>query len=1187
MVRVTEQISGRQSAAVRGARPTLLPPLRVAGARPELSPDQQAVVDLPQGSGPVILWGAPGTGKSTTLVEAAVRRVDADEVDPERVLVLAPSRVAATRLRDSLTARLGRSLGTTPARSWAAYAFDVIRRAHAEGAIALDGPPRLLSGPEQDQVIKELLDGAQEMPGAGVRWPRDLEAALPTRGFRQEVRELFDRLIEHDGGAEDLEELAGEVGRPEWLAAARFYREYRDVMDLRNAGAFDPAGIISAARSVFAGSPGFLAAERERLQLILVDDLHESNRSVYEFFLDLAQGKDVIATVCPDTAVQGFRGARPDLVARVAEELGAETSGADGKGVLNRELTTSHRLTRQLAEVYERAAARVPRGADASWARTLETRTLEARTLETAAPRSGEDGTDPASTTTAVTDGRKPPVTGAVFRGSGHELRFLASEIKSEHLKGKRSLEDLAVVVRNGAEVSRVQRFLLAQGIPVRVSLGETAVRDELAVRPLLDVLGVILDQLALDPERAVELLSSRVGGASSLDIRRLRQRLRHEELIAGGTRGSDDLLVEALGDPGWLESLGIVARHAFRIARMLADGRRAAEEQAANGETVLWAIWKASRLADPWAETALESGTAGARADRDLDAVMALFESAERFATQFPGSGAAQFYDYLTAQELPMDTLTARPPVEEAVEVLTPAGAAGREWPVVFIAGLQEGTWPNTRLRGELLGNTLLADAMEHGPVVALQQGPGERLRAIRTDELRTFVAALSRASERLVLTAVEDEESRSSAFLELAVPGASDEVGTQAIRSLDLRSLVAELRRTAEEYHAGSGSGEGLSRSGVPSAGRESAGPSTGSLNAPLRDAVPHDARPHGARPHDAAAAVARDAAQVLALLSRHDVPGAHPAQWWGLAPASTEDDLVPDGGTVVVSPSKVEKASKSPLEWFVPAAGGEAHTDFARSLGTLIHAIAAELPDGTLDQYRELLDRRWPELGLPEGWENDALRRRADLMLFKLASYVASLKGTGTTGTGRSLAAVEIDFTVDLAEPLEFVPEGETTARKLHTRIRGQIDRLEVDSQGGAYVVDLKTGKSKPRKEDIIQHAQLGTYQAAINAGAFENGARQEDPSAGSRTVPPINWSGGAALVQLGDTTKGFTEQQQPQLGPEDGWAMDLVHQAAIAMAGHAFEARHDSAGTPFGGCKTPEVCPLCHSGRQVTE
>ncbi|MDP5227185.1 MULTISPECIES: ATP-dependent DNA helicase [Arthrobacter] len=1106
---MTEQQTATRPSRPRGTAPRLLPPVKAGGSAPSLSPDQDAVVNLPHGSGPVMLWGAPGTGKSTTLVEAAVRRVESGEVDPERVLVLAPSRSAASSLRDRLTSRLGRSLGTTPARSWSSYAFDVIRRAHVEGVLLLDGPPRLLSGPEQDQVIKDLLAGGAR------NWPRDLEAALATRGFRQEIRELFDRLIEHDGDADDLESLSARLDRPEWEAASRFYREYRDVMDLRNSGAFDPAGIITAARQVFALSPEFLAAERERLQLILVDDLHEASWSVYELFLDLAMGKDVLATVCPDTAVQGFRGARPDLVARIGEQLGGERGEA-----LSMELTTAHRLPGAVAEAYGRAAGRIPPGSGGSRARVL---------TQPRAVASGV-GAEP-----GVETHEPEAVTAQVFRGGGHELRHLGSRIQGEHLRHGRSLEDMAVIVRNGGEVARVQRYLLARGIPVRVALGETPVRDELAVRPLLDVLGVVLGQNPLDVEQAVGLLTSRVGGASSLDVRRLRQRLRQEERTAGGVRGSDELLVEALADPVWLDSLGLVGRHAQRIARMLGAGRSAALAAAANGETVLWGIWKASDLSAQWAETALESGPAGARADRDLDAVMALFESAERFATQFPGSGAGQFYDYLTSQELPMDTLTARPPVEEAVEILTPAGAAGREWPVVFIAGIQEGVWPNTRLRGELLGNTLLADALEHGPEVALQQGPGERLKAVRTDELRTFAAALSRASEHLVLSAVDDGESRPSAFLELAVPGSSEGVISEPGHAMDLRSLVSELRRAAEEHHAHPGQ-EGTDTE---------------------------------------RAAQADDAAAVLALLAGRGVPGAHPEQWWGLLPSSSDDDLIPDGGTVVVSPSKVEKAVKSPLEWFVPAAGGEAHTDFARSLGTLIHAIAAELPDGTLDAYLALLDKRWPELGLPEGWENDALRRRAERMLFKLASYVASLKGE------RTLAAVEIDFTVDLSESL--VAPGATGERTLRARIRGQIDRLEVDDAGHAFVVDLKTGKTPPPKAEIDQHAQLATYQEAINQGAFSGSDERH-----AELNAALTRSGGAALVQLGnDSTKGFNEQRQAALRPDDGWAMELVHEAAIAMAGREFEARHDAAGTSFHGCKTPEVCPLCHTGRQVTE
>ncbi len=47
-------------------------------------------MQLGPGSGPVLVWGAPGTGKSTVLVESAVRRIEADGVDPAGVLLLAP-----------------------------------------------------------------------------------------------------------------------------------------------------------------------------------------------------------------------------------------------------------------------------------------------------------------------------------------------------------------------------------------------------------------------------------------------------------------------------------------------------------------------------------------------------------------------------------------------------------------------------------------------------------------------------------------------------------------------------------------------------------------------------------------------------------------------------------------------------------------------------------------------------------------------------------------------------------------------------------------------------------------------------------------------------------------------------------------------------------------------------------------
>ena len=300
----------------------------------------------------------------------------------------------------------------------------------------------------------------------------------------------------------------------------------------------------------------------------------------------------------------------------------------------------------------------------------------------------------------------------------------MAQRILEAQLNDARDLGDIAVIVRNGGQLSQLQRYLAGQGIPVRIPVAESAVRDEVAVRPLLDAYAVALDPAALTPEAAVSLLTSRIGGATAIELRRLRQSLRREELLGGGGRTSDMLLVEALLEPGALATLGIEGHSARRIARMIRAGRDAAEAPGGNAETVLWALWHSTGLASRWTEAALAGGSAGARADRDLDAMMALFHTAERFVDQLPGSGPEQFLEYLLSQELPMDTLAARAQLEDAVELMTPASAAGREWPVVIVPGLQEGVWPNTRLRGELLGSTLFADAVEHGVEYALRAG-------------------------------------------------------------------------------------------------------------------------------------------------------------------------------------------------------------------------------------------------------------------------------------------------------------------------------------------------------------------------------------------------------------------------------------------------------------------------------
>ncbi|WP_461030771.1 UvrD-helicase domain-containing protein, partial [Streptomyces sparsus] len=176
--------SSRKSDAYRLVR---TPPGKASP--PSLDAAQRAVVDHDRG--PLLVLAGPGTGKTTTLVEAVAERVRRG-TDPERVLVLTFSRKAAVELRDRMAARMA---GTAPqATTFHSYCYALVR-SHQDAELFAE-PLRLLSGPEQDLYIRELLAGQLELERAGrgrVGWPDDLRACLTTRGFADEVRAVLAR----------------------------------------------------------------------------------------------------------------------------------------------------------------------------------------------------------------------------------------------------------------------------------------------------------------------------------------------------------------------------------------------------------------------------------------------------------------------------------------------------------------------------------------------------------------------------------------------------------------------------------------------------------------------------------------------------------------------------------------------------------------------------------------------------------------------------------------------------------------------------------------------------------------------------------------------------------------------------------------------------------------------------------
>ena len=1255
-----------------------------------------------------LLTGIPGTGKTHHLTERALRYL-ADGNDPARLLILAPTRTAATRMRDTIAASSDRSLSVAPTRAWAAYAFDLLKRAQTRGLLSgVEGNLKLLSGPEQDVIIGELLANHAEGIAPGPAWPDTLREALPTRGFRHEIRDFFDRMAEYDLTAEDVQALARDYNRPIWAALAQLHTEYRAVRALRAKNAYDPAVLINDACRLLLRAPEFLAEERRRYDLILIDDVQELSPSTYrllrliaaeeppadaaelaaEYPDVFAAAPEVIMTYSDEAVVQGFRGARPDLVRTLPESF---------PHLAERTLTTSYRLPALMMPLLADIRRRLPRYSryvpaaetdgqngqktPATFGRINTTPADEALTWGAADEpllHLGADGKilDPAHYRTAPAGVYKYALSSAQ-----DEANLLAQLLLEDRIYGNRPYRESAIIVRNGADVARIRRVLSASGIPSRTSAALVPVRDEPAVRPFLDALSLLvyarkrgekalnpavtgagyealspdeaeeimrksLDDVIAEENRsnplngansAITLLTSRLGGASSMDVRRLRQQLRSVELQTGGHRPSDDLLLGALLHPETLPAEG-VGRAVHRIAAVLSAGRKALARPDSTSTEVLWALWEASGLEKTWVAQTRGAGPEADAAHRNLDAMIGLFEAASRFDEQMRGAGAEQFLDFIDAQDLPMDTLAARGVRQDAVEILTPALAVGQSWRTVYVCGLQEGSWPNTTVRGSLLGTGDLVDicdAMmrrpapanpdaqaegEQAPPARIRSYP-ERVRDTRHDELRMFAVAATRASTRLVLTAVRNDDQAPGEFFDFVLP--TDAVGdstdvpiTRVRRPATLRSLVAELRRTLVEE----------------------------SLNA-MRAEDAQDGAPAGSMPEEEAltpeASTYRlDAAsRTLARLANAQAPGAAPDDWWGLLPLSSTELLFahrpaghaeldenhgeepaenpaenPGRRTITLSPSRLETIHSSPLDWLVSAARAEAQTDLSRSLGTLVHAIAEEYPTGTLEELQTALDERISSLGVPARkedetdeeyrervpWESYALYERAKRMILRLSYYYRQHMGDA----GWQNLGVEGSFAVRV--PVPFDPAGEVG--ELDALLTGRVDRLEgtapaEDGTRRYAIVDLKTGKSKPTGSEMETHPQLAAYQIAVEAGAGEQleeryraeaaalEAGEPLPDARPQELEYTGYTGhsaGAALVQLGasgvnDESKTRL-QVQPALTEHDSWAAELVQHAAELIAGSQVQARHREGGY---GCRLPEICPICTRGRQVTQ
>ena len=985
--------------------------------------------------GVVRVLGGPGTGKTSLLIDTAAARIGAG-ADPASVLLLTGSGRLAPQARAALTARLLSAQPATPqgavvreplVRSLHAYAFAVLRLAAQRAG---DPPPRLITGAEQDGVIRELLAG--DLADGGSAWPEQLHAALTTAGFATELRDLMSRCAERGIDPVQLRRIGRFQGRPEWVAAGRFAQQYEQVTLLRSAvgmaapqatlPALGAAELVGAALDALAADPDLLAAEHARIATLLVDDAQHLDPQAAELVRMLAAGAG--ATVIagdPNQAVFGFRGADSALL-----------TAADTPSVA---LTVSHRCAPAIARAISGVAGQLP-------------------------------GQAPARVITGAEQGPEGAVTALLAASTHAESALIADTLRRAHLVDGVPWSQMVVIVRSVQRAAAgMPRALAAAGVPVAAPAFDAALPDNAVVQALLTALAATAE--GLTAEHAEALLSGPIGRVDPVTLRQLRRALRRFDAHVP-PRPLGELLVEALRD-GVPD--GLAAPHArplHRVHAVLTAAARADDPRAA-----LWEAWQRSGLQRRLLTACARPGPAGQRAGQNLNAVTHLCEVAERFVSRTPGASIAGLLDHIEGLRLPVPAAESFD-IPDAVAIVSPHQALGREWDLVVLAGLQEGLWPNAIPRGGILGTQRLLDAIDGVSGEVSARAP------VIADERRLLISAMGRARSRLVVTAVDGGAADSD---ELALPspfffdiaahaGAvdNDPVPPQPIEAPQVLSVPAVVGR--------------------------------------LRAVV---CAPEGAA--DAADRVA--AAGQLARLAAAGVPGADPSQWYGSIAVSTDEPLW-DGAdhVVTMSPSTLQMLSDCPLRWLLERHGGSDPAQLRSTTGSLIHALVSQ-PNKTQDQLFAELDAVWDQLPFESQWfaRNELIRHREMLETFL----------TWREDTRHEFT--EVGTEVDVDGELDSDPAGPGV------RVRGRIDRLERDAAGRLVVVDIKTGRSPVTKDDAQRHAQLALYQLAIARGLTPDGA---EPGGARLVYVGKRTAGGAAEREQDALTPQAEEQWRAQVG-----------------------------------------------------
>ena len=1048
----------------------------------------------------------------------------------------------------------------------AAFALRILSQWFSQRLQPLPAPV-LLMGADEDAALEQLI--------GQVSWSQPAEVTQ-TRGFRAQIRNLFSRCGELGVDYQLLEQLGQAAQVQLWCEAAPLLKLWDSQSDISAANRAMALKLDTARlqdRALYALEHWYQAdvtAPPQLPDLVVVDDYQDCTAATARLLhalaalnLGEAEGQGWSAGQMPSAGLGGASGAQGPGSRSSANGSGDATgAGEPGDVGVTSSGGVEHKDGRSTQIVVlgnPDEAVETFRGGDplmlASAARDFEAVALTLPQVHRGSRQIAaliELAVQQVQVAGCISQ-RRPnyqhlaqnsqSVCFKIAPDDTVQVGAVAAHMRSLHLEQGLAWGQMAVIVRQSSSVELIRQELRRGGVPLAPDTPALLLRSEPAAKALLDCARAALEQLlgvpVVQEEAARALLLSPLVGFSAIELRRLRR-------ILG--ESPDHLSTRVLSDTELFDQLEAAPTLAAKAKVAQAINEALTKERSEGLEALVWGAWQASGKAQYWRQLALDieaDSLLRQRADHDLDVVISLFKRLEVWSERNPSSPGQQFLDELEAQQVASDSVAALGARPQGVSVLTVAACAGRQWEFVAVLGIDDGVWPNLRLRDSLTQTGLLtdivsqriADTVNLASLIASSdpQALAQARAQICSDEMRLLVAAMSRANSQLWLGAVNGgEQGPSSFFNYLSRQSAIPVEPIQPGGAYTLRGLVATLRRQ-------------------------------------LMLDLKHN---NGTQ--------APQIAALLAALAQRGVPGADPRSWLGIAGASqflTELPAQLEGqdrlGTQVathavvalkqlqaqrvnqarqrgarLSPSDVENIETCPLRWYLQRHGGSPASSSAQQIGALIHWLAQQGQEHGLsrEQLLDLFYRERSSLQLPGGWYGRQENQRVEKMVENLALYLANSPA---------------NMQVEVECPVRAQVELEVDGAPLKIKISGRADRLEHTSQG-IDVIDFKTGASVD-SAGAQTNAQLATYRVALQA-------RGENVH-------------GGALIMLGKENKkaqvdALTYPGSRELAPSDyletgqGWDTDLISAAARDSLGPSYQAR---TGEHCRHCAYQDFCP----------